>query len=387
MDQLRARLVTAISEETGGDPKLIADGIAVEPFEGVDIQLFGDRVFTEYRFGARKERRSLTRITAEFTARLGEYDVPIAYLYFPDDNDQGSEGTEWVRIGVGAPDDPLESLDVDVVAIDLAREYSCAFRKYNPGINATSLSEKFREIVDFRPASGAVVIEPGAIVSGRKGADVVFVHGQARSGFVGDMLRAPVGSTVEGGSMSVIGGFTMACWVLPEGSGLAFKARSEKIGRRGTSSGALKGDVEVRLSQIPGAVDQARPDSTCLWLAWRLPERPGVFRLIIAALREAARDVFGGAGDVDVRYAVSRVLDSRMGCAGKVKFEVDSGASRGDAVAAAKDLEERVHKLMKARLAEVGIDWGEGETSHSGEIVVRVLEPGEEPWASLIVGR
>lgn len=377
---LRERLIAAVCEQSGESREVIEDGVRVEPFLGIDSTLFVNRVFTEYRFGAGPEGPSLTSVTAEFAAALGKHGVPIAYLYFPDDGDDAQDDTDWVRIGVGAPEAPIQSLEVDSAAVALARRNRCALYKYDPSAEAPSLSEKFIEIVDFRDPLPAPK-HKNEVPDARDGADVVFVRGEARSGFVGQILENDISGRIVGGSMSVVGGVTMACWVLPSGTGSSFESR---IRRSMESYGlAAPGRFDTRRVQVQRAPSPHSMRRGHLWLAWRLPDRPGVFRRIVGALRQAVREESGNA-DADVRYAVSRVLDFASGCAGKIKFDITSPLDVADD-SLVRRLQDRVLALIEQGSPASGtapIPVGDED-----QLVIGRMEPGEEPWASLVVAR
>jgi hypothetical protein len=156
-DTVRVLLQSKVAEELDrlNLPENTIQNIEVRAFTGIDDRIFRERRFAEYRFGVRRNspdgQERLARMIVNFSKCLGEHGSPIAYLYFPDvDHDAANQqDINWVRLGVGSSPRAVESMEVDLVANDLASEYRCIFKKYDPVRGGDSLEGRFVSIADY----------------------------------------------------------------------------------------------------------------------------------------------------------------------------------------------------------------------------------------------
>src|SRR4051812_9055657 len=188
-DLLKASLAASLSPHLKaklGEPQVF-------PFRVQNQQLFYNRHFSEYRFGLTSEAVSphsyapvLGTVLREFSAVLGRQNAPIAYLYFPD-HETDSDGVRnvWLRVGIGASFDLLESLEIDLAGNDLARHYGCRYLKYDPGLPGKSMRDRFRRIEDYQGRGEDVTVHSSEKGPDRFGAvDFVLAEGAARAGYV-----------------------------------------------------------------------------------------------------------------------------------------------------------------------------------------------------------
>ncbi|MGL5824273.1 MAG: hypothetical protein ACRCYU_05455, partial [Nocardioides sp.] len=252
------------------------------------------------------------------------------------------------------------------------------------------MTQRFREIEDY---SGGVVTTDSADASQENQSDsatvdVVFARAAARPGLVADMLSGVAGSRIAGGSMSVLGGHTLSCWLVPAGVG-------EKLELEISELATLGG--RVRSTRTPGGSNwrPGVPRQT-IWLAWQAPDSIGIFAAVLDKTFSYLRRSLGSSTAIDVRYAVSRVLMGSRGCAGKVKLHV--GIEPGALKPLLEGLQvELRHVLTEGDGAYNGVSpwWVTYQSrvrrsalwrrrTDAGSIVVQEDEPGEEPWASLL---
>ena len=387
-DRIRQTLEESFDLTELHDPE---QRVRVFPFQGLDDGLFSERRFTEYRFGVYRGSASvsvkgsaLAGVAAAFARVLGAHQVPIAYLYFPDHAEDADEGLAWLRLGIGAPSEPVDSLELDLAADRIAEQFHCRFLKYDATVDTKSMAERFREIADYKDESeDRSVHETEASVtghaeSGRLGSvdvDVVFAEGRARAGYVADMLEDASQPRVLGGSMTVLAGHTVSCWVVPVGEGT--RLASHILALDETSSGASEARSFAR--PLPARAAPARPPGVTLWLAWRSSDEPGVYRgLVDTVIRQASTQdaVTNGLRDTDFRYGISRVLADGVSCAGKMKFTI-YGRKREEAENLRATLQEQAVLAIRSILGSRG--------NQEPAVVVQESEPGEEPWASLLV--
>jgi hypothetical protein len=360
----------------------------------LDRKIFFSRRFTEYRFGMQIASEAVTshndllgQLTARFTRELGSYGAPIAYLYFPDKWDD-EEGARWLRVGVGAPSRAVDSLTLDLIANGLAKAHGCLYKIYDPGLPGPSMGDRFRKIEDYRPVRGAlqpVKASPSAAVIGDTEAhvDVVFAEGSARPGYVGDMLAGLPSDQLRGGSMTVIAGHTISCWVVKQGLGPRLEGHIRRQNDRFGDADARVFFESVRTRHRTVAQPEVSVVNS-FWLAWSCPDDPGILRKIVDRLRAFVRKIAGEAPvDIDVKYGISRVLADNRGCAGKVNFSLTSDSVVSKLAGSLSDLEQEVHNLLHQELRDV---YALHPRWSPPAVLMSTSEPGEEPWASLVIG-
>lgn len=356
--------------------------VKVVKSEPVHSDIFSGRVFSEYRFGLARPvpvpggpsyRPLFSEVAREFTATLGRDGIPLAYLYFPDEGTGSDSESDWIRFGVAADEAVSSLLEADKDAAELARKYKCVLRKYDPGSRAEFMGDRFRTI-----ASHGSLDTDGCVQIPRE-VDVVYSAGTARKGYVAEMVNFDGGTRLLAGSMTVLAGRTVACWVTERGRGVELRDLIQSVNK-----GDPAGDVE--LQAIDTGNISTTHQATSLWVAWRSPDRPGVMRDIVSGLTSEVRRITGVRKDSlkgpDFRYSVSRVLADQNSCAGKIKFSIDAAAARAvlaEADQISRTLERRLSSAVP--LLERLRNRGKGRL----EIVLRDVEPGEEPWASLVV--
>jgi hypothetical protein len=346
------------------------------------------RRFAEYRFGVDADGSGaasgtggdLGELAADFAQELQKLDIPIAYMYFPDR--WGGESISWLRVGVGAKARLVDSLSVDLAANRLAEAYGCYFRVYDPTADGASMRQHFRDIADYRRPEGFVE----AVKDGAPGDGVVHADGDAEvdvvvsstPAHVGDIARTLAGvggEHVLGASVTVLSGTTISCWVVVGGHGKRFRDQIESVARqRGTL------DVTQMLQSPPGLTlpvlrDQ---DQQSFWIAWRCDDRAGIIKDVVGHLLEYVGRR-GTPDDVDIKYAVLRVLEDRRSCAGKINFVV----ARREV---ADWLDDERLTILRKGLQELLLPSAPGRTGKLPEVVVSTSEPGGQPWASLVVG-
>lgn len=367
-DLLRARVAEEL--ELLHLPENSIGNIEIDVFESLSEKLFRGRRFAEYRFGvataSSDSRARLATMLQQFTNALGESGVPIAYLYFPDHEHSGSEyeDFEWARVGVGAPTRAVESMEVDLIANKFARDSGCVYRKYDPVLGGESMDDRFALIANYESSREALA--KTAQTSSPTDVDVVFVHSPARVGLVGEMLAGQAGPGLLAGSMTVLAGQTISCWVFPLGSGSNLISGLRDLG---LSDPANTRSQLHALGPVRGEVDLSTTNMESYWVAWRCNDAPGVVRRLVDALIKHVSDQRGATPDF--RYMITRVLANGAACAGKLKLRVPSvvdGAELDLAV---------IHGLVTSELQAIGQD--------RVEVRVQRGEPGEEPWASLLV--
>lgn len=355
------------------------------PFDALDEHLFSGRRFSEYRFAISTQRpvmrgdasSPLGILAAKFAQSLGSYDVPIAYLYFPDMSRTDVSDLSWLRVGVGASAEVLDSLDVDVIANGLAREYSCIYRKYDPSRVSATLEDRFRLIEDYRGDRKLTPAEEST--EGAGSVDVVFAEGPARIGYIGSLLAGTMDMDLLGGSMTVLAGHTISAWIVPYGAGPSLVNHAISV----DPESVLSGQSRIFSQPLVSGWGLSPDPGKSFWLAWRCADRPGVFREVVTLLSEFLEvDCEIGPEPMDIRYAISRVLTDGNSCAGKLRFLLAPGVSSSSFEARVSTLERRVRDslLVSPRV------WKPRDPAWlQSPVVIREGEPGEEPWASLLV--
>ena len=360
--------------------------IKVFDFQPLTQQLFAGRRFSEYRFGVSAHNphhpsRTLGALLERFSRVLGSYKVPIAYLYFPDYfNESDTSGLAWLRIGVGAATRPLDSLEVDLIANTLAREHNCRYLKYDPFLPGPAMGARFREIDDHRLDRSAATLASGEQLHAKLPAtDLVFAEGPARTGYVADMLAECNEFDLLGGTMTVLAGHTVSCWQVRSGAGERF---AEAI--RSMNARAIKpGNSRVFTGTTSAPKDRrSDPRDRAFWLAWRCSDAKGVQHRIVSHLLEFARvKCQGSAESIDIKYAISRVLDNGRTCAGKISFLVTGEAAEGFA-RKLPELQLQVTAVISPAISGWKPRFQEWIDT---PVLVSDDEPAEDPWGSLVV--
>jgi hypothetical protein len=373
MPELAHNIRLSIAEEVG--PATVQ--VMHTGFEVRNDSIFRDRYLSEYRFLFNRASTSSDQCSAlagHIAALLGRHGVPITYLYFPDFG-RGVANLPTLVVGLAPLRDGGNQVEIDLEANTLAFGYQARFEKAlfeSAGVSEHRLIRigDYRHPTSVAPHSGAAKDWDAGPV------DLVFARFVARPGLVGEMLSEHEASTAShvmllGGSMTVLAGHTVACWVLREGSGQRLEHRISEIAEKSGLS------EEVSLHRSVGVrtpSEQFSPQTPC-WLAWDFPDMPAVFADIVRALNDYLFKNFGI--EPDYKYSVSRVLEQGHRCAGKLKFSLPAET--------AVRLEADLQRVSDSLISILELAKGPGELSSSSSLVVRMKEPLEQPWGMLSV--
>jgi len=182
-----------------------------------------------------------------------------------------------------------------------------------------------------------------------------------------------------GGTMTVLAGHTVSCWQVRSGTGERFAD-----GIRSMNAGAIKPGNSRVFPGITSALKDRRsdPSDRGFWLAWRCADMRGVQQRIVGYLVEfAGTKCEGGTGSIDVRYAISRVLDNGRTCAGKISFLVTGDTAEGFA-RKLPELQLEITKVISPAISGWRPRFQEWIDT---PVLVSTDEPAEDPWASLVV--
>jgi hypothetical protein len=357
----------------------------VSAFSFIPEDLFVYRNFTEYRFGAsafRSDWRSrLAEACRRISKSLGDLDSPIAYLYFPSNGDLSStdfpeDPMRWAVVGVGLSSHPIDAMRNDSAAESVASGLGLSLQQFDPsivGMMADRLSEtvpRDRSVqVDSRDLDDA---HPPGTPLGQSGVpiDIVFAHGPAQTGLVARMLACAGADTLGAGSMTVLGGHTVAGWAVARGEGSDFVRELTGIDSRGGAGEtehlrALA--VEVPPSRVAPHLDAAE-DTVGFWMEWECPDRGGALNAVVDELSIRASEAWGVSPEFS--YIISRVIQAESLCSGKGKFHLP-GVPPAEFAASL----EAIREQLLARLS-----------SHVGDrdpvsVNLSDREGSERPWA------
>lgn len=364
--------------------------IRVDPFERYAPALFDFRRFTEYRFGVSLERDNwkslLTQACQAFSARLGAFGTPIAYLYFPSGGEfepRLNDGV-WACFGVGLPPSLADSVSHDLAANDIARSTGLSLTKHD-ATEPEVMARRFKNVRDSAAESapvGSTVPSDTPDQEEQASNDIVIAYGPAKAGFVAEMLGRLRASNVVAGSMAVLGGYTVASWAVAAGSGPEVEETLRDIRHPGRG-----GDL-VSVDAFSTAI---RPDllatnlecygSPSFWIHWEAPDFPGVMEVVFVGLAETIGELFPASAPPDFSYTISRVLRLDEIAAGKGRFYLDLPTSSHLDSESLDLLGSRV----QARLEEHISPYCERLATDPLDVRVFVAncESTEQPWAEL----
>lgn len=342
--------------------------VAVEPIVAHKDRLFSTPSWSgQYQFIARGDQAvaRLRSMAIDVSGELGRRRVPIAYLYFPELREysldrSGQVGPEnaggALRIGLGLPDRAISALEVELYLNDRAAKYELDFFKNVPVEGRSSAG--FKRIAAYEPRPRAVAVECGHLEE-EEAADVMWMRTPARWGLIGDVLRREGAEAINGGSMAVLAGNLTACWIVKKGSG---EKLTESIRRLlGDDAEGSVHTHEVRL--LKGWSDRGL-GAGVLWLDWKCPDAPGVFRSLVNGLTASVKGRMGRAPDY--LYAVSRVQANRQTCAGRLSFSVPGGVEMS---------REWIHEIQAEALESLPPPAKDG-----AEVTLLRTESGPGPW-------
>jgi hypothetical protein len=385
---LKKKLQAGLRNVSGGSE---AESVTVSEFEaGFSYRLFYQKRFSEYRFGLKgscnstDQLEAFASITAKFTKKLGQAGVPIAYLYFPESNGGPPElEATWVAIGVGAPSRAVDAFAIDLFADDLAKAHNMIFAQYDPILTAPDSQHRLRILGNHDNGQFQRLATNGAADAAMP-VDIVFTQGIARVGYVADMLSADNARRLLGGSMTVLGGQTLSCWVLPSGEGNRFAEHLKSVNggippRKNTPAPTDVSDPISLVVEPPWLATERRSP---FWLAWKCSDKPGVLRRVVDATQDFVKANCEGRRP-DFRYAISRVLTGER-CAGKIQFTVPEDYADLFSDDLLSDLRRKIEQVLP--LAKPGqAVWERDHRWAKESVIVRKWEPSEEPWASLLL--
>lgn len=341
----------------------LSERFPVLDFVPGDDHLFSASRFTEYRFanGSNDHRAALGSAVSELALSAGLHQVPIAYTFFPTREDNAGVG-QGAKIALALPNDVAKEMALAWSALKIAADHHLRLEAYNAASSVAEYEHRFLEIGDFRKPDSEPT-DPATDFAKR----AIFVTGRAKPGLVGKMLSNGVGAKLIGGTMTVVGGHTVACWVGHESIG----DELEK-----TIHNNCEGNVTVVGRPIPRASAQPLATLGHCWLAWALPDNPGKYLIVLKLFESAVSDEFGPDTVVDYIYANTRVLSPSI-CAGKVHARIlgEQGEPFADAL-------ERT--LSRIQDSKDWLDAAEGRpSSRDVNLSLTETEPGEEPWARI----
>ena len=349
-----------VHREEVGD---LSERFPVLDFVPGDDSLFSASQFTEYRFanGSKDHREALGSAIAELALNAGSHQVPIAYTFFP--TREGDAGVEQgAKIALALPNDVAKEMALEWSAVKIAARYHLRLEAYNAASSVAEYGNRFLEVGDFRKTDSEPA-DPSMEFAKR----AIFVTGRAQPGLVGRMLSNDVGSKLIGGTMTVVGGHTVACWVGPERIGDELE---EAIHNN------CEGNVTIVGRRMPQASAQPLATLGDCWLAWALPDNPGKYRIVLNLFESAVTEEFGCESVVDYIYANTRVLSPSI-CAGKIHARI-----LGKQGISFKEALDRT--LSRIRASEGWSKAAEGRpSSRDVDLSLSETEPGEEPWARI----
>lgn len=371
--EVASRLEGALSDELRPRARRAGesndDWVRVTPFEVEKDGLFERMKFAEYRFRVKgftdAARRAMGKALSEFAEAAGGRRIPIAYTYFPALLARGRGDELEQRIAIASPSSMTSTLVMDWEAIRIANTHHMGLAKYHPDLSVESMDARFLDLIDH--SEGGDFFK-GEDMDPFTPSCAVFVTAPARAGLVAQMLASGVGERLKGGTMTVLGGHTVACWVCP----VEAADQLEQQIRENCS------DASVFGMRIPGREESGPRNVMGVWLSWKVPDGAGVFLELVRSFEEAVRVRLKGSVRVDYAYSITRVLHDGS-CAGKVRCRLV-----GDKPISEKDLvRDDLYQLMVASGWWVR-EYGQRISTGGATLSVSREEPGEEPWAALV---
>lgn len=364
----------------------------------VSQELFGDRVFHEFRFGVvdpnfDRAGPHLTKIAAEFIRFLSARSIPIAYLHYPTgwrsaqqsillDAPASVEDASWLRIAVGLPYGFAEPLEVQLFARRVAMTHSAILALYNPAAGSEMMGQRF-ELAFLPDKLEFARDEPRAsIAASDEPRGYVFVEGGAQPGFVNSMLDAyprTAEAGISGGSMAVLCGHTVAAWETPQSVANDFAEALQAQTVTGAMNARVEPFIGTHLQRRAEPAAAARRQT--IWVGWRALDRPGVIHDLLEYLDRASRTIAAPSPQPTgplcrVEYMISRVLSEARTCAGKLKLSVPHHVAEL-MIADGSHRNELTELLDREGWNPANEDWRQEMVTISAE------EPGESPWATL----
>lgn len=353
--------------------------------------LYAGKYFREIRFGLRRggseAAQQCGQLLRDFATVLKAREYPIAYVHYPHRwNSYGDSSLDWLRVAYAADLDAGNDSAIEIEAWKLAREHDVALVAYDPSLPQRYVSDRFARLHDVESNRETAGMGRPAAPYPRVG---LCAEGLARTGLVADLLNKAGEVLIEGCTVAVLHGRTVANLILthPSASSLErvlrdqFEAEDGKVERFDVSSAA---------QVIPR---QGSQNSFTFWLAWISPDRPGAVLDVLNVLRNQ----FEGEGlaPPNIVYGVSRVLVGGRSCVAKFKFSCDmddasafglldgQGGLDTNSVSTSRGATELRDSVIVA-VGHISEEWQPPNLESRGHPVrVTGSEPHEEPWGSL----
>lgn len=371
---------SVVSSFQGIDGYLASD---VSPFCFIADDLFVYRHFAEYRFGVSPRRpdwrTALAESCRQMSTQLGDLQTPIAYLYFPSDGDftlvnAREDSVQWAVVGVGLSSHPIAAMRTDSAAESVADSLGLSLQQFDPsvgGLMADRLCEKplrsRRDDSEVQSRSDAQRKDSG---QPEQPFDIVFAHGPAEKGLVARMLACAGARSLSAGSMTVLGGHTVAGWAVAPGDGPSFASELSEINSKGGTGGSEQ--LRTLTVEIPTPTDPSRQisqeGSFGYWIEWECPDIGGALNTIVEALNTCTTEAWEESPRFS--YIMSRVVENGALCSGKGRFYL-----RNVSPAAFAARLEAFRDQLHSRLSEyVG-------SPDRVKLVLSDREASERPWA------
>jgi hypothetical protein len=340
----------------------------VERFTAVEDRLFDRRLFDEYRFELIPGRSApASTVLQDFASGLADREIPIAYLRFPDP--PGRDRGPALRVAIGSTLRARARFATDLLASSCAQRHGTAVEKYDAALQWLDYEKRFVSLRDLGPRRQGTLVVP-AISEPDQLLAPVFTSLPAEPGRVAHILRVIKGSgaTIEAGVMMVLGGYTIATWLVPDG-------------QQPTVQMALASDpelqewgAEVRVPKLAALrhSNMSKPEGEPVWVGWRCRDIPGVMATVLDSVAAALGRPF------NVEYSVSRVLADAETCAGKILVTVPGPEMVNH---------EQICSRAAAAISPFLREWNPSDSSWlSSPVMVGSDEPWESPWGGIESG-
>lgn len=352
--------------------------------------MYAGKDLREVRFGLRRDHLTAAgqcgAILGQFAAVLRGHDCPIAYVHYPHRwNSYGDDSLDWLRIAFAVDADGGRDAAIEIEAWRLACAQQAALVAYDPSLPHRFRSDRFARLYQPERADEPVPEMPRA-PHDRVG---LCAEGPARVGLVADLLAEAGDVLVEGCTVAILHGRTVANLIVvdPSASRLeeVLRERLEPVGGE-----VQRFDVSNTTKIIPRLGDE---QLFTFWMAWVCPDRAGAINEVLRALYEQFRTA--GLPTPNIVYGTSRVLADGRSCVAKFKFSCDVGdAGRFGLLDGTGALDTRsvststgAAKLREAVMVGLGAppdDWQPSDPAWRTQSVrASGSEPHDEPWVSL----
>jgi hypothetical protein len=352
--------------------------------------LYAGKHFREVRFGLRRgdpdSARTCGWLLRKFASVLKGQLCPIAYIHYPHRwNSYGDSSLDWLRVAYASDLDAGKDTTIEIQAWKLASRQDVALVAYEPSLQDRYLAERFARLHNVEPRSDIEPPEGSTSSDDRVG---LCAEGEARVGLVADLLSEAGDVEVDGCTVAVLHGRTVANLILTRSSADSL----EPVLRENLQK--LGGQVE-RFEVSPGRQvipRQGAQNSFTFWVAWVCLDHP---RAIIDVLH-GLRDQFHALNlpMPNIVYGATRSLADGHTCVAKVKFSCHIDHADAFGLLGGQgglDTNSVSTSPGAARLRETIVpalhtseDWHPPSPEwRTHPVRVAGSEPHEEPWGSL----